>query len=502
TAITEGTWGFEHTKACFRDDIIPFVKVLKELFNSFDQFLIDELSEVQNVFKQMELAVEQNYEEKHKFQNKMENVLQENDRLLTQALSVDIVNIVVHDNMKSACLNVDVCECCVTIKSKLKKDFIKKDCYETFFQKYNTLKKHCISLEVNNQLKKEISQINTLFSPESAPTFAELFEINNLKAQAQANDTVILKSREKLHSLNDDVNERKVKREVEEIKTLNIKLDHKSLGKSLGDYSSQRNYKQSQRQKVVTESISLNPIDPELLKIDVAPLAPKLRKNRTAHTDYIRHTQEEAATLREIVESERLLNPLNTSLDYACKYTRRIQELLIILQQTCHCLTDLGTKLVAVTSKNKTKHIRFTEQITKSGKTTVTTPPSANVDSNTHVLSSTGVTLVSCASGSMSQDNTKKNRIRRTQRKAKKNKLKDHLKTFSSSLNKKSIVDTQATSSVTNFVSNVNSDLKCASCNGCLFFDNHDTCVVAYINYVNASIKSKPVKTSVKRKIW
>nr|GFB22472.1 hypothetical protein [Tanacetum cinerariifolium] len=37
TANTEGTWGFEHTKACFRDDIIPFVKNLKELFTSFDQ---------------------------------------------------------------------------------------------------------------------------------------------------------------------------------------------------------------------------------------------------------------------------------------------------------------------------------------------------------------------------------------------------------------------------------------------------------------------------------
>nr|GEU97325.1 hypothetical protein [Tanacetum cinerariifolium] len=46
TAITEGTWGFEHTKACFRDEIIPFVKALKDLFNSFDQFLVDELSEV------------------------------------------------------------------------------------------------------------------------------------------------------------------------------------------------------------------------------------------------------------------------------------------------------------------------------------------------------------------------------------------------------------------------------------------------------------------------
>nr|GFB08186.1 hypothetical protein [Tanacetum cinerariifolium] len=45
TAITEGTWGFEPTKACFHDDIIPFVKNLKELFTSFDQCLIDEVTE-------------------------------------------------------------------------------------------------------------------------------------------------------------------------------------------------------------------------------------------------------------------------------------------------------------------------------------------------------------------------------------------------------------------------------------------------------------------------
>ncbi|GKF12488.1 hypothetical protein Tco_0050414, partial [Tanacetum coccineum] len=59
TAITEDSWGFEHTKACFKDEIIPFVKALKDLFNTFDQYLIDELSEVQNVFYQMEQAVEQ-----------------------------------------------------------------------------------------------------------------------------------------------------------------------------------------------------------------------------------------------------------------------------------------------------------------------------------------------------------------------------------------------------------------------------------------------------------
>nr|GFB68082.1 hypothetical protein [Tanacetum cinerariifolium] len=168
--------------------------------------------------KQMELAVEQHCAEKTKFQTKMENVLKENDRLLTQALSVEIVNIVEHDCMNVDCLNVDACVHCVTTESELKTDFIKKECYEKLLQKYNILETHCISLEVNNQLNTKIFQRNTVSSPESAPTFAELFEINDLKAQVQENDTVILKLKEKLKSFSGDVKERKVKREVEESK--------------------------------------------------------------------------------------------------------------------------------------------------------------------------------------------------------------------------------------------------------------------------------------------
>ncbi|GKB77602.1 hypothetical protein Tco_0944497 [Tanacetum coccineum] len=54
TVITQGSWGFKHTKACFKDEIIPFAKALKEIFNTLDQYLIDELSEIQNAFHQME----------------------------------------------------------------------------------------------------------------------------------------------------------------------------------------------------------------------------------------------------------------------------------------------------------------------------------------------------------------------------------------------------------------------------------------------------------------
>nr|GEV60578.1 hypothetical protein [Tanacetum cinerariifolium] len=254
---------------------------------------------------------------------------------------------------------------------------------------------------------------------------------------------------------------------------------------------------------VVNKAVTLHPIDPELLKIDVAPLAPKLRNNRTAHTDYLRHTQEETATLREIVESERLLNPLNTSLDYACKYTKRIQEFLIILQQTYPCINDLGTELMAVTPKNNDKKIRFTKHIPSSGNTPVKTTSSTNIVSNTPVLSSTGVNLLSSASGSQPQSNTKKDRIQRTPSKAKKIKLQDHPSTVRPSLNKKkSVVDTKVISSVTNSKLNVNYNMKCTTCNGCPFSDTHNSCVLVYINSVNASIKSKSVKKPVNRKFW
>nr|GEU42532.1 hypothetical protein [Tanacetum cinerariifolium] len=331
--------GFEHTKACFHDDIIPFMQRLKELFTSFDQFLIDEVTEVQNVFTQMELFIEQHCEEKNKVQTKMENVLQENDRLLTQALSVEIVNIVVHENMKSICFNVSACARCVTTESEHKTVFLKKKFYDTLLQTYHTLEKHCITLEVNNQLNTEIFQRDTLSSQENAPSFAELFKINNLKAQAQAKDTVILKLKVKLNSLNGDVKDRHVKRDVKEIETLNIELDHK-------------------------------------------------------------------------------------------------EKVMVI--------TALKEQL------NKLK----------------------------------GVNLLSSASGSLSQDNTKNNRIWQTQKKAKKNKVEDHLRNVKSSLNKASVVESKAISSVLNSVSNVNSDLKCVSCNGCLFSDNHDELFTSFDQFL------------------
>ncbi|GJV58123.1 hypothetical protein Tco_1459128 [Tanacetum coccineum] len=47
-----------------------------------------------------------------------------------------------------------------------------------------------------------------------------------------------------------------------------------------------------------------------------------------------------------------------------------------------------------------------------------------------------------------------------------------------------------------------NYELKCVKCNGCMLSDNHDLCVLDYINIVNARAKSKSVKKSSKIKVW
>ncbi|GJY80847.1 hypothetical protein Tco_0493598 [Tanacetum coccineum] len=198
TTITEGSWGFEHTKACFRDEIIPFVKALKDLFNTFDQYLIDELSEVQNVFHQMEQAVEQHRLESKTFEVKMNQVLNENERLLEQVISKDIVNTIVNSSVDIASVNVHECEKCLKLETELlnKKDFVEKEIYDKLFKSFTTLEKHCISLEVDTQHNQEIFQRDNSVSNQSAPSFDQLFELNELKAQSQEKDTVIKKLKE------------------------------------------------------------------------------------------------------------------------------------------------------------------------------------------------------------------------------------------------------------------------------------------------------------------
>ncbi|GKB63552.1 hypothetical protein Tco_0919738 [Tanacetum coccineum] len=167
---------------------------------------------------------------------------------------------------------------------------------------------------------------------------------------------------------------------------------------------------------IVDNAVTKYTIDPEMLKINMEPITLKLLNKKTAHSAYIKHTQ---------------------------------------------------NKLPGLTPKNKDKRVRFTEPVTSS-RNTITKIATSNLVSNKPMLSSTGVKLSTSASGSQPLGNTKKDKIQQTPSSTQKNKVEAHPR----------------------------------KCNGCMLFDNHDMCVLDFINNVNARVKSKSVKKSSKRKVW
>ncbi|GKC28890.1 retrovirus-related pol polyprotein from transposon TNT 1-94 [Tanacetum coccineum] len=152
-----------------------------------------------------------------------------------------------------------------------------------------------------------------------------------------------------------------------------------------------------------------------MLKIDVEPITPKLLNKKTAHSAYIKHTQEKATVLRDLVEHVKSKYPLDQFLESACSGCDPKEQ---------------GQKRVK---------------------------PSTS------------------ASRSQPSGNTKKDKIQKTPSSTQKNK---HSKL------------------------NANSELKCVKFNGCMISDNHDLCVLDFINNVNVRVKYKSAKKNTKRKVW
>ncbi|GJR40874.1 retrovirus-related pol polyprotein from transposon TNT 1-94 [Tanacetum coccineum] len=194
----------------------------------------------------------------------------------------DIVNILVNSSVNIASVNVHECEKCLKLETGLlnKKDFIEKEIYDKLFKSFTTLEKHCISLEVDIQHNQEIFQRDNSVSNQSAPSFDQLFELNELKAQSQEKDTVIKKLKERIKSLCGKQNKDKIRKGLEEIETINIELDHRVTKLIAENEHFKQTYNLQEKVLVITalvdNDVVKHPSDPEMLKIDVEPITPKL----------------------------------------------------------------------------------------------------------------------------------------------------------------------------------------------------------------------------------
>nr|GEV78921.1 hypothetical protein [Tanacetum cinerariifolium] len=102
-----------------------------------------------------------------------------------------------------------------------------------------------------------------------------------------------VRSKEQCDALINQVNQKSM-----ELSDLNVSLQEKDLViTALKD-----DIRKLKGKALVDDVVTSHYIAPKMLKVDVEPLAPKLLNNRTSHSDYLRHTQEQAAILKKVVE--------------------------------------------------------------------------------------------------------------------------------------------------------------------------------------------------------
>ncbi|GJW76057.1 retrovirus-related pol polyprotein from transposon TNT 1-94 [Tanacetum coccineum] len=331
---------------------------------------------------------------------------------------------------------------------------VEKDEYNKLSKSFSKLEQHCISLELAMQLNKEIFQKNNTSVNQTEPTFDQLFELNNLKAEIQSKDTTIEKLKANIKRLNKTSTTNSVKKDIDEIETINIELEHRVVKLIAENEHLQQTYKQLYdsikpscvRAKEHTESLinqlikSLKlkgkdiadnvaqvsndtTIAPGMYMLDPVTLAPKDKNNREAHIYYLKHTMEQAAILREIVEQAKSPNPL--------------------------------------------------DRVSRSTK----------------------------SSRSKSTDNTTNDRILQISSSTqKKNKVEDHSRIVKSCLNKpKCVVEPSGNANVHHSKLNTNYELMCIKCNSYLFDARHELCFLEFVSDMNACFKSKSVMKAKKK---
>ncbi|GJT81116.1 hypothetical protein Tco_1055458 [Tanacetum coccineum] len=107
----------------------------------------------------------------------------------------------------------------------------------------------------------------------------------------QEKDTVIKKLKERIKSLSGKMNEDKIKKDLEEIETINIELDHRSVEISDLNAHLQENVleitdlkdelRKLKGKALVDNVVTKHTIDPEMFKNDEDPITPKIPTGRT-----------------------------------------------------------------------------------------------------------------------------------------------------------------------------------------------------------------------------
>ncbi|GJV89551.1 integrase, catalytic region, zinc finger, CCHC-type containing protein [Tanacetum coccineum] len=427
------------------DDMIREKLALKEQIDSLEQNLSKQIKENESLFKTFTVFKNESKEKENKYMENeidLEKKIKELDNIVYKVVDVpsELPKVsLVNASLKK--LKFHLTQFDFVVKKRTTPSALEEDIFNVF----------------DKDLLNEITEVQTVF--EQMEASVQQFSVDKkcleivFKDQFDSIKQTRVRHKEQCDSLINKLNLKSVENE-----DLKAQIQDKVFVIT----SLKNNLRKSKGKEIVENVIhipSATTIAPGMFKLDLVPLPPRLLQNREVHINYLRNSQEQAYILREIVEQVKEKQPLDGDLDLACKYATRIQELLVYVQDTCPNAITPSTKKVESSNTS---------------------------DSNTPVLSSTGVKCSTSICGSKSPGNKKNDRISQTPSRNKKNKVEAQPRKVN---NMNRVVKPVCDVDVKQSLSNANSDILCATCNKSIFDGVHDKCLLDLVQNGNNHAK-------------
>nr|GEX24283.1 hypothetical protein [Tanacetum cinerariifolium] len=237
----------------------------------------------------------------------LKNLLIANDNLIVECLSKEVFSVVTKSELNVArfakmhVANTSVEARCLALEAELAtlRDKSHQDNQGELIKHFSKLEVDHLNIQLKYQNLKDNIGNNPPTPDKDTPDFDSVFVIGKMRASLQGKDNAIRKLKKQLSQLQVTCSDTD--------RTLRVQTTDSQITK-LTDHVT----------KLTTENVNLKTcvgkatINPQVSTrdkhaIDVEPIVPRLRNNRDAHLDYLRHLKESVETIRDIVEEAKVL---------------------------------------------------------------------------------------------------------------------------------------------------------------------------------------------------
>nr|GEW83079.1 retrovirus-related Pol polyprotein from transposon TNT 1-94 [Tanacetum cinerariifolium] len=316
------------------------MKLKSEALKERTKALTKEIKEMKDVFEELEAKVAQYDVDRKHDAIARKNLLIANDNLIVECLSQELFSVATIFELNVArfiemhVANTTVEARCQALEAELAnlRDTNNHDNQKELINHFSKLEVNHINLQLKYQNLKDSIGNNPPTIDKDTPDFDSVFVIGKMQASIQGKDNVIRQLKKQISQLqvtrSDTDRTLQVQTTDSQITKLTDQVTHlqsqNDMFRAENDKIKQH-YKElydsikitrakhiKQMTKLTTDNVNLKTnVKPPVLArekhaIDVEPIVPRLRNNRDAHLDSLRHLKESVETIRDIVEEAKV----------------------------------------------------------------------------------------------------------------------------------------------------------------------------------------------------